>query len=454
MSAAENKLRAGDLVGANELFSKLIANDPGNFAGYAGRAATLAQKSLPAAIKDYKMALTLNPNATAVRVKYAALLLQGQLISEAVAQVKIALAAEPSNGEANRIAGICQARLGNYVSAIEPLRIALQANAGSPAEVCYYLYLAELHLKHRKEAAAYIDQALKFAPGNVRYLLDRARLKIAGQEYGSACGDLSAASKLSPLNAESRYLMGICAYEQRRVASAVDSWSEALNRGFNNPDINVHGGPAHCELGMFAEALQDLDTYLQFKPQSPDVLRRRNIAFAQVKQKLPAARTIATYAKSSVKQVYAYSGVDQVDSGYLALKAGDSHSAVAILSRAVKADPDNALARKYLAYAHLQDGNMDKAVSQFVAWNYLQAVPATEMWLFGKTMMAAGKYSQASQVFDDLVKAEPDNSTARVQLIKACALAGQGERARSLCLQAMACARDPQEYQRFRVIMP
>lgn len=453
LSAAENKLKNGDFVGAHDLFEKLLVKDPNNFAAYAGRGASLALQAPNEAVKDYQKALSLKPGATAIREKFADLLLRQGKVAEAMAQAKIILAGEPANGNANRVAGICLIKLGSYSDAIAPLKTALESGSGSRGELCYYLYKSMFHVNRKEEAGLYIQEAVQLEPTNVRYLIDRARFRIGSANYVNAMKDLKEASKLAPLNPEPRYLIGICAYEQSNLRHAIASWTEALNRGFDHPDLFKHRGHAHFESGAFAAAVNDLDRYLAVKPDDKIARQRREHAMTQVKRTNPTLRIVEAPQATKVRTAVYY-GSDAVDSGYKALQAGDDASAVVLLNKAVQADPNNATARKYLAYAHLHAGNMDKAVAQFQAWNYLQPIPPSEMLVFGKTLMKAGKYAQAAQVFDDLVNADPGNSSARVQLIKAFSLAGQTERARSVCLKSMSEAKDKSEYESYRVVMP
>ncbi len=450
LSSADNKLRAGDFAGATAMYTKLIESDPKNFAGYAGRAAATAVSSPSSAFDDYKKALELSPESKAIRVKYAALLLREGQTANALAQATIVLRQDAQDAGAHLVLGVCHAKLGNFEEAIPSLQIAFKSNVGARAEVCYYLYEACLHCKRKPEAAMYIDEAIKVAPANARYLIDRARLKVSDNDFSAAKKDLVEAIKLAPANAEPRYLLGICEYEQRLIRPAISNWTDALNRGYNTADVLVHRGHAYLELGQYHEALSDLEQYLQFKPDDRSALAHRNVALFQVKKRMP---TLTALREDSVKPVH-YKGTDAVKAGYNALRAKDSSSAVSILSTAVKTNPDNPLARKYLAYAHLREGNIDKAVRQFQAWSYLQPVPRKEMLVFATTCMDAGKYNEASHIYSELVKAEPTNSAARVQLIKCCSLAGDNDKARTLCLEAMGSAKDPHEYQRYKVLLP
>lgn len=454
LDTAHNKFNAGDLVGAKDLYDKLIVKDPNNFAAYAGRAEAIAMQSPAGAARDFQKSLALKPGATAVREKYADFLLKQNKVAEAMAQAKIVLAGEPDNGNANRVVGICDVKLGSYSSAIEPLRVAVAADSGNRAELSYYLYKATLHTHKKSEAGLYIDEAVKLAPDNARYLIDRARFRISEANFAGASKDLRHAEKLAPLNPEPKYLLGICAYEQSDLNRAISNWTEALNRGFESPDLYQHRGHALFEQGAFAQSLQDLDRYLQFKPEDKTARRRRAIALQEVKRHNPAARILEVPPVLTSRAKAVYPGNDLVDSGYHALQAGDSSSAVSILTRAVQQNPDNPLARKYLAYAHLRAGSMNKALTQLQAWNYLQAIPPSELWVFGKTFMKSSRYAEATHVFDNIVKSSPGDSAAKVQLIKAYSLAGQNDRARSICLEAMSGARDKNEYDSYRVLMP
>lgn len=451
LSAADAKLRAGDSKGAAEIYSRIIQNEPVNPAAYAGRAAATANTAAESSLADYEKALDLKPDATEIRVKYAALLFKQGRGPEALSQANSVLNREPENPGAHLVIGMCQSRMGKFEEAIPSLEIAFKSNVGSRAEVCHYLYEACLHCKRKPEASLYIDEAIKVAPQNARYLLDRARLKVSDGNFVPARKDLMQAVTIAPLNAECRYLLGICDYEQHLIRPAIANWTEALNRGYNPADVLLHRGHAYLELGQYHQALADLEQYLQFKPDDREALNHRNVALFQSRRRMPVVATVQS--EQVVRRPVQFKG-DAVNAGYNALRAKDSTSAISILNEAVKVNPDNPMARKYLAYAHLREGNVQSAVRQFQAWNYLQPVPTKEMWHFAKTSMGAGKYGEAAQVYEEIVKSEPSNTSARIQLIKACSLAGDNEKARALCLEAMTSAKNPHDYQRFKVLMP
>lgn len=306
--------------------------------------------------------------------------------------------------------------------------------------------------KRKKEAAKYIDEAVKAAPANSTYLVERARFKIGQSDFSAARRDLEAAVALAPLIAEPRYLLGICNFEEHKIRLAISDWTDAVNRGFANADVYYRRGRAYLQVQQYHEALADLDRYLQSCPDNRDAKLSRDMAQAQVRKMMPVIVTQAP--RQRVAKFRRYEGTTDVTAGVSALQAKDTVSAVDILTKAVKANPDDPQARKYLAYAQLSAGDLENASRQFQAWSYLQPVPASEMWLFGKKMMSAGKYGEAARVFGELVKADPSNSTARIQLIKSCALAGESERAQTLCREAMTSARDHAEYQRYKVLMP
>jgi tetratricopeptide (TPR) repeat protein len=438
----KHNVSAGAVSGASNFFSAFIKSNPNSAETYANRAATLASVQPSAALDDYRSALNLDPNASSIRLQFANLLLRQDHNEEALIEATRLLREDPQSTESLKIAGICNIKLARFEDAVPLLESARQSGLKTDAEVCFRLYEVNHKLGHERQAARYLDEAISAEPDNVRYLLDRARLEIDQRSFDLAKKDLDSVNRLAPSSAESRFLSGICEYKQGNLTLALSSWNESLRIGPELPEVYYQRGIAYMRSGRNYEALADMDRYLEVRPEDTDALRRKRTLISRIGSRRASNPGIRAESVESPAQQTNF-----LTEGYKAMKANNNATAVRIFKSVVEKEPKNVEAHKYLTYACLRLEDWNETSIQFQAWHALQAVPSSEMWFIGAAMMRAAKYSEAAIVFDELVKTNPDDSLAKVQLIKSVSLSGQTDRARSICQNAIDNANDSQEQQ-------
>lgn len=114
------------------------------------------------AIQEYKLALELNPNLDEARNQLALVYGHVGLLDESLAELKKAVAINPSNTVARYRIGETQLFLGNYEQALEAFRgVPREAN---PALIGYQTAWALLHLGKNDEAAATLHEFLRDYP--------------------------------------------------------------------------------------------------------------------------------------------------------------------------------------------------------------------------------------------------------------------------------------------------
>lgn len=405
---------------------------------YANRAVTIASVQPKAALDNYRKALSLEPDSNSIRLQYAALLLRQNRTEEALSESKLVLESDAANAEAQRIAGICYQRAGDAEDAIPLLESVLERGHGSRADLCYQLYLCAMQLERSNQAEMYIDEAVEDAPTNVRYHLDRAKLKLSMSKVDDARKDLLLCLELAPHNGESKFLSGMCDAQAQRYRTAIGNFELAESLGYRDSALFFERSKAYSRLERYHEALSDINRYLESFPSDTKALRRKEMYENAISYRFTQARCLPN-------DFHYNSAADAISAGYDALNTGNTKKALTILDAVVRANPNEPLARKYLAHALFRSEKYEESAIQFQKWTALQPAPSEEIMSFSNALRDREQYKLAANVLSPLMTSQPNNHQARMLLVKSLELAGDTEEAKTNCREGIARTRNRRE---------
>lgn len=124
--------------------------------------------------------------------------------------------------------------------------------------------------------------------------------------------------------------------------------------------------------------------------------------------------------------------------GYEQMKNGSFGPAVGTLTRAVKANKNSAMARRYLCYALLQEGEIDNAFEQMLAITRLKQPAAIDYYLLGEVHLAQGSNVEAQKDFTNALIKQPGMSAASAGLVKTCVNVHDWEGALKICAHCIS----------------
>jgi tetratricopeptide (TPR) repeat protein len=190
-----------------------------------------------------------------------------------------------------------------------------------------------------------------------------------------------------------------------------------------NPTPATHRmrGDARLLVHDFAGAMDDFQYIIDARPTD----KYAQTKYREAKVGLEATTKVTAAAVAEPSSQPAAAPIDTnapaavlVKNGYDLLQRGENDQALQCLTAAVKKEPENPDARRYLAYALASTGQNEEAATQFAALATLKALSPADNLVLGKALAGCGRLREAAGVYSTVLSADETNSQARVELIK------------------------------------
>jgi tetratricopeptide (TPR) repeat protein len=256
----------------------------------------------------------------------------------------------------------------------------------------------------------------------------RANRPLRAEEI---CRDFLA---LSPGSKEHLRLLGHSLMKQKRLPEAEEQIRFALTLEPESPHLHEDLGSIFAMRGRFAEAVPWFEGAIKLEPRLPLAHKKLGQALAAMGKGKEADQEFQEYLELDGDKEAVANAVKQ-------LQAGLFDAAVESLQEALKSNPDNVDAMRYLAGAyysrkiHLDDAEALLRRATQVAPEF------TAAWmLLGPVLMERSKFLDAIDVFQEACKLAPENAEAWGALGNAYARASRTEEsarafARSVALE-------------------
>lgn len=269
----------------------------------------------------------------------------------------------------------------------------------------------------------------------------------------------------------------------KQYNDAIYASNEALSIDARNPLALTNRGRANDGLGNSISALADYSAALSFAPTNTDALwyraqhykKERNYHSAQkdledflrqrpgdktAKEMLVAVKSRTTHAGPEVdrrelaamKKYAAVPFEKLVSSGLQELNSGRTEVAAQMLQEAVRKNPSDVTARRYLCHAFVRE-DPKAAVAQFDILRSAITLPADDerSYRHALSLAATGSLVESSTIDKALKKVadEPNNGPACYKLATIYAAAGMLSKAAGYCRAGLSGAKNPAETKRF-----
>lgn len=142
-----------------------------------------------------------------------------------------------------------------------------------------------------------------------------------------------------------------------------------------------------------------------------------------------------------------------VQQGYTLITKRSYSQAIAVLNQAVRLNPRDAAARRYLAVALNQTGNSNKAAQQMELVIRLEPGNASDCALLGDMYLLCGDFASAVARYKAGILLSPDSPQCRCGLATAYAAAGDCANAKAACIDGLKVCRDVVARKRFVQIL-
>lgn len=234
LERANALFKEGDYLGAIQIYSRAIDQDPNKVSAYFNRGLThLKLNDLRAALDDFNKVLSL----------------------------------DPGNPSAHYQRGMIHVRREDLTAAIEDFNGALSA---MPESAALYAQRASAYYQLQAYQRAVDDytQALTLRPEDVTFLLNRGLTYVALEEVEQALDDYDRAVEQAPDNALAYYYRGQAYIQQDAERQALEDFDEALRLDPENAEIHTGLGMVHARMLNFGRALDAYERAMALDPEN------------------------------------------------------------------------------------------------------------------------------------------------------------------------------------------
>ncbi len=244
------------------------------------------------------------------------------------------------------------------------------------------------------------------------------------------------AASLQPNDYRWPHLLGLVKLRQNRTFEAIDDFKLASKLNPNFIPAFIKAGNAFVDVNLYALAEKEFVAVLRINPREPAALygmgqieyEKKNYAaaaelFEKVLKILPAANRV----HYSAALAYRGSGEEVLARQHLALQGPVGVGVLDPLERAVEDLSDSVRANLLLAKAALESKRPEDAIRLYVKVLKKEPENLTALVNLGSAYMFTGNREQAATVFEKAIKTEPSNTNALFNLGALYSAAGKGE---------------------------
>ncbi|PWT99377.1 MAG: hypothetical protein C5B53_05450 [Candidatus Melainabacteria bacterium] len=483
----------GDYNAAIADYDVAISHAPKNVSLYLGRARCLIKaQQFKKALKDCEDAAEIDPKNANVYMRRA--WCEHSLYENGKASKDIALALEldPQLAEAYYYRGTFVGIDGKFQQALADFDKGIALNDKDPR---FYLLRGETfnQLGDKRKAVADLEKSLKLPPvsyGDVQPLfvlnflaqlymdlgdyqnaakkltlaigenrqnadafLRRAKCYMRLGNFSGAVADCDSAIALKPNNSDYYHVRGICQLRLGRQVSAEHDFEKALSIAPRSFDVYMTRGNFYLDRKNFDKATDDFQQACHINPRSAQAKSKLAVALASFRRGsyAPSAQIAQTTRQSKdasegEKSASLSNNLNELlDVGYRDLARGKAQRAIDELSRAVKLFPNDARARRYLAYALIEDRQPIGALEQFKHLANLGGQTLEDKLAMADALTELGRAKDSIRLLKPCLESDDVNAKVYAKMALAYNSLGFPEKAIELCQQGMQSAKTSEE---------
>ena len=242
--------------------------------------------------------------------------------------------------------------------------------------------------------------------------LERGRQFLAAGNLDKASVEFRNALQIEPHSDEALYLNGRVAERRGNVREAVDYYQSAVDADPNDARARAGLAKVFVLAGATQRALDVITPGLLDHPDDPDLLAARAAARHQLKDDFEARQDAERAVQLSPGNENALSVL-----AALALRAGDTDRAIALIRDAVAKSPDSVDLRRILASIYLTSGKTQNAEEQMRQIIHLDPTDMTPRLQLANHFVEAHELDPAQQILVQAVKDLPAKEGAKLALV-------------------------------------
>jgi tetratricopeptide (TPR) repeat protein len=371
--------------------------------------------NLACAIVSFKKALTLQPNAWRTHYNLALALLSNNDLRRAANELEIAVKEKPDSYVAHNALGLVVGRLGQLDQATEEFERAHDLNPNDPY-VSSNLAEADMAMKRYSAAIYYLKQALALSPPPE--IADRVEMDLAvayseNGQYGMASQVFRKMIAEHPRSARLHFNLATSDAHDQNYVEAAQEYKRALELDPSNDVTRLSLAKALVIFDHVQQAVPYAARYTRDEPNDAEgyiVLGEAYKTLGEFQPALKALRRAVELDPNSFKARY--------NLGFVLERTGQTQEAIQELQRAQALRPNSPDATYELGMILARQKKGQAAMQEFRAFQETKVgkdkkEKAGVLNNQGNADLAAGKYQDAAQVYQQAVVLDPSNAQWR-----------------------------------------
>jgi tetratricopeptide (TPR) repeat protein len=294
--------------------------------------------------------------------------LKSSRYSQAIAELKKALARDPRSSTAHMLLGFAYRAQGSYEMIGEAKAELRQALALDPNLHMARFYLARIYLDlgRRDSARQELETALRASPKVPQFLALLAEVYRVSGNPAEAIRLSTQALEADPSFAVAHYYRGMSYLDLKRKEEAVQEIEKALDSGQMLPDIYLALGSIHLEAGRPGQAIGWLEKAIGLDPGKTEArvkLARGYRLQGQLDRALDQLRHVVPEGQSFLSSVYFQELRSEAffEMGSTREAQGERSQAIEAYREAIELDDRNGPAHRQLATLLLEQAQYEEA---------------------------------------------------------------------------------------------
>ncbi|HQQ97657.1 MAG TPA: tetratricopeptide repeat protein [Cyclobacteriaceae bacterium] len=202
-----------------------------------------------------------------------------------------------------------------------------------------YLGLCESNLKRFTQALAWMDSAVKVAPGNPLYLINRSQIRSRAANNKGALADLQKALELDPENGLALHNLALLKQSSGESEASEKLLTDAISKNERLPYPRAQRAYQRLEKNDLKGALEDYDEVVRLEPMDAENYVNRGIVKEKMRDLAGAATDFSKAIELDSKNPKAWLGHGNVQS-----KLARWKEAISDYTAALHLDPTYSLA--------------------------------------------------------------------------------------------------------------
>lgn len=477
LSLANAYLRVGDLQKAADMYNRCLDRKPNYLPAMIGKIAVSNEKRLyERAIIEAGKALAASPANKEVLILRARAYIGMRDIANAQKDLDAVVKKNPKSGPvyaARAALRLAQKKNADAYSEFE------KAIKFSPKDSSILLERAQAYINDRKLDLAGKDigkaKQLMGAQQTAQLYIVNSQFQIANRQAAKAVDDLKEAETKFPHNSDVILALADALAASGKVGEGIVTTEKAMEMDKSDVDAIVKHGLLSVKFGNKMRAAEDFGEALKLDPKNVIAYKSRGMLYLQQEKFASAQEDLSKVVALDPSQSDAKVALDKarvafakitrvrstgvqregpsdaylaslaakpfdtlINDGYSAYKRGDYLTAVPTLEQAVKMNPKDVRARRYLAYAYKQADQLGEAAGQFDALYPLGALGPQDTVIYIDMLMGSGQQDKAIKIIEDAIAKNPTSQILYLHLANCQVTRGESANAVATCTRGIA----------------